>query len=407
MLLASGISLSRGFLLAAVLDPLRFGQYALVVATGTFLSLILSSGLVEGTYKMYPRMWSDARGAQIVENADQRFQSILLRFAFLAVLLTAASAGFGFDILSGFMMACVALSIITTTLFASVNRATTNVVLIANSTLLRATIALVCAAAGAIWFGFHGAIAGEIIGSFAGAWFTRWQCLQEASKLATQNATQPNAPSDTIEGQASSGYLIFLGFLAVAAPTFLDRSFVTWQFGQIAAGTYAFLILFVTAANVLAGVIAQNVGPRLLKMEHSGAELSMQIRYILRWAGFFWCAWATAIIVFYLLATYGPLDGFFRKYAVDGEMISVVFILGCCQLTVLLDYLLMSRNKERFIFVAGISFLTAASFAVCVAIAYDVSLVNFMLLYALAKLVHLGIQVECVRRTRHDMLIKA
>jgi hypothetical protein len=80
-LMATGavVSLTRGFVIAGYLVKADFGLYALCVSVGVFLSSMVSFGLIEATWKTYPRLWSDGFANSVLSDARNRSRQLVVR----------------------------------------------------------------------------------------------------------------------------------------------------------------------------------------------------------------------------------------------------------------------------------------------------------------------------------------
>jgi hypothetical protein len=402
MLVAATISMARGFTVAAVLEPVSFAIYATCVAAGAFGSILLSFGSVEQTIKAYPRMWVAGHRSQVIKNADTIVRALVLRccvlFLPLAVLLPMLM-----DVPPLAMMAilCVAISISCSSVYASIHRATTELRSFSIVTLVRASLSISLALFGAILMSWPGAILGETVAGIASALISRL-CVSNLVEDVRGQASSDALNDTEVFEPRTGGMWLFFGFLGASIPAYLDRSFVAAHFGALAAAKYAFLLLFVTAANVLVGILAQKAGPALVQMERVGRTSAQQGQYLLKWILAFWAGWIAVMLVVYFGLRWGPLAALGMKYEIDGQALSVVAALGLLQVTVLVDFLLISRDRERWVFSASITYLLAALAVSAFTIAFGIPMVTFICLLAGAKLLHLAVQAGFVLRLMRD-----
>lgn len=395
MMLASAITLIRGFAVAAILHQAAFGIYATTVAAGLFASSLLSFGLIERTFKVYPRLLAEYRGMEALTNGGVVSLKLILRFFFLLPLTILSAHLIGLGIVVGASVACVALSTAILSLYASLLRATTDIHSLSVATLYRALSAIGFAVGGAWALGWPGAILGEISAGIIGVFLSRYY-VRRIVRLASKRKGL-STPSDA-SGQHSDakGLWVFFGFLAVAVPGYLDRSFIAATFDAASAGTYAFLLLFVVGANTVVGILVQKAGPTLIHMERSGMTVSQQLRYALRWLSLFWAAWLVGVVLIAVALLGTPLASFAQKYQITFSMLPAVWAMGCLQVTAILDFILLSRDRETALFASSFSYLVVTILICGITFWFRLSLLEFIWLLTAAKLFHFSAQAGAI-----------
>lgn len=384
MALASAISLLRGFALAGLLDAASFGIYATVFAAGTFSSLLVSGGRVELTQKTYPRMWSDGQHAALLGSVDRGARVLVLRAALLASLLAAAAviAGRGDLLAPALAAAVVSWSTASVSIYASAQRASRELRSVGMVTLQRSLAAVVLGCVGA-WLGsWPGAIAGEVVGSLVGVGLSRRWVL----RLARPGSGSELGPT-TAAAQGGKRWL-FAAALSGAVPFYLDRLFVAHRWGAEAVGRYGFLMLFVSGASVVASIVVQKVGPQLVHMSHTGSTLRAQAALATRWIGACLALYLAGMALAGFLLLKLDVGGFATKFALDAPLMAIASVLCCLQLGLIIDWLLISHDRERDMYIATNVYLAAAVVAAALATWFDWSIVELLAALAFAKLGH-------------------
>lgn len=387
---AAVISLLRGFAVAAILPIADFGIYAIVVAIGAFSSNFLGLGRIEDTRKRFPRMFFDGEGGLVPSMADRL--SLLLG----ARALTAVALCTGLSWLSGRLDFVISLAgcglIAFSTGLASVaisaHRATGDYGTLATSTLWRALLALALGLTGAWYGGWFYAIAGEFLGGVLGALISR----SYVGKLVGSTAgVFPMTPESDVTDK--SGFLLFLSFSICAVPFYLDRLFVGHIFGATAAGTYGFLMLFVTGATVVLGIAEQQLGPEIVKLRKESGKLTDQIALALRWILPFQLLMIAGMAIVGVIMFYGPGSFLVAKFSLKPLLIFATTLLCCVQITTTLDWILQSRDREMGALSASILyFLIVAGLAFWVVYA-ELELAQFIFGLAAAKACHIVAQL--------------
>lgn len=402
MALAAGISLLRGFAVAALIETPAFGVYAAVYGVGAFGSILISGGRVELTQKMYPRLWTDGQYAPLLSSADRVASVLALRAAGFAMALAAAAALLGRTGLIGPAVAAAFLSWAMTTLslYSSAHRASRDLSSMGSVTLQRSAAAVALGCIGAWLASWPGALAGEMIGSFIGAGLSRRMVV----RLSASNAGGAPSPAAAAEVARAGERWLFAAGITAAVPVYLDRLFVAHRWGVEAVGRYGFLMLLVTGANVVTGIVAQKVGPQLVHMRRSGAAVGAQVRIAARWIGA--CSGlyllGMALAGFALLQL--ELTNFAVKFDLDAPLLAIAAVLCCLQLAHIVEWFSISHDRERDMYSASNVYLGAAVLAAALAWRLDWSMVEFFAALTLAKAAHvvtlIGFGVRVARRSQ-------
>lgn len=402
MSFAAMIALVRGFIVAGILDLPSFGLYATIVAVGMFSSALVSFGEIERTIKTFPRLWVVERHRRsVVDRADESAWVIILRAATLFVFFLTCTFVDAIRSVAqtGMFVALIALSAALSSLYASAIRATGDVELLARNTFFRALIVLVFGLSGAYYFSWQGAILGEVLATIVGVLITRYSVVEKTISSAKNNGYIRE--NDGVTSPFDSGLWLFFAALLASAPVYLDRAFVASVFGTAMVGTFGFLMLFVTGANTFTGIIAQKVGPQLIKSEYLGESINAQLKFAGRWLALIFTICFAGMIGVTFLLVFGPFKYFFEKFHLDLNLIAAAGMMCTLQVGVILDFIMISRNQERAIFFAACLYLAASGVMVLLVLWLKLSLVNFIWLLVLAKIFHIAAQVGFIGRIWH------
>jgi hypothetical protein len=392
MTLASGFSLARGFFVAGLLDLSSFGLYATIVAMGMFFASLVSFGEIERTIKAFPRLWIECRYNEVIKRTDRSvkklFGRVLLLTSLLLVCILLDRLAYESEI--GLLVIFVALNSATASLYASAIRATGGVDILARNALFRSVIVLTFGLLGAFYFSWKGAILGEAFGYQLGSLVTRFS-LKRKIKLEARNTDNFERSKQAM--LAPDGKLwLFFGALFLAVPTFLDRAFVSLVYDKPTVGTLGFLMLFVTAASTLTGIIAQQAGPQLVKMQHIGERISFQLRYGSRWLLLIWTVLVIGMTITLLVLIYGPARYFFDKFHLDLSLLAATAALCMLQVSVIADFIIISRNKEQAVFFSACCYLLVIGCMAAVVYWSKPPLADFIWLLAFCKGIHVVAQ---------------
>ncbi len=276
MALSSALALLRGFALAGLLTVDGFGRYAMLFAIGTFGASMLSFGLIERSYKRFPRLCADGHLATALAEADKIVtklggRALIVTLVCLATLWLAGRSEWQLAVT---IAAAVALSAAVQSAYVSLQRADGALTAIGIASFGRAAITLAFGACGAFFLGWNGALLGEISGGLLGGWISRSYIK---ASIADDRAVSEKSMDDAPIALEQKELWTFAGFLGAAVPLYLDRTFVTMLLGHQATGTYALLMLFVMGVYTATAIVSQKVGPELVRMQQRGVSGSVQL----------------------------------------------------------------------------------------------------------------------------------
>lgn len=384
---ASALSLARGFVVASLLDAASFGTYAVTVALGAFCSIILSAGRVEQTQKTYPRLWAEGRQREVLKQADRTAWVVVLRAVVLGAILLlgcfVAEAARWIPI--ALATTCLATLTAGVSLYASAHRASLDLGSMSTVGFARAASALICGCYGAWLWSWEGAIAGELVGGAFGTWLSR--------KWVKALAWTPDLPHKEvglpIKFRDRSGTWFFITAITAAVPSYLDRFFVAHHWGNEAAGSYGFLMLFVTGANVVTGILVQKLGPQLVQMAHLGSFVRDQVRLSVAWASAAGVAYFTGMLIstFILFAT--SFNSLAIKFDLEVQSLVLATVLCFLQLGHIIEWVLISRDRESMVSIGSSIYLVAGLALASVSVWLHWSLIEFLRGLVFAKTIHI------------------
>jgi len=394
--IAAGLSLVRGFAAAAILIPVEFGIYALIVAVGSFLSSPLGLGRIEATRKSFPRLFVDGRIDEVV-NITDRVTYILARrvtlatLAALGVSIALGHHGWAFPIV---LMGGVAFALGWNVLLASAQRASPRLYHLGATTLLRAVLALGLGVAGAFQWGWEGIGIAEVVAAMIGNVIAR--LLLRRSFAPRPDGRILPAPVEANTRTGRDGLMLFIAFMALSVPMYLGRAYVAAAFDAFALGQFSFLMLFVTAAATVVSILDQRIGPQLMRLERNGAPYPERLRHLLRWCSLVAAFLAGVMMIGTALILLGPLDIYAGRYALDLSLFLPIILLGVVQISTTFDWMLQSGNQERQILSLSAVFLGVAILGAAAVAGLGWTLAAFIWSLAIAKLLHIGLQLRLI-----------
>lgn len=150
MIFASGLGFLKLLSAAHLLNTADFGHYTTVLGGGMLASSLLSVGLVEGTIKLYPRLWQAGRPEGIRTDSAATGRRLAARFAVASTLLcgSASLMDLGYGPLPFLLGAGVGLGTAFLALQASMIRAVDSASLLQTFSVRRAVVILLAVCMG-------------------------------------------------------------------------------------------------------------------------------------------------------------------------------------------------------------------------------------------------------------------
>lgn len=396
MTAGAGISLLRGFALAEVLEIGHFGWYAATFALATFAASLLALGEIERSFKRFPRLI--ARGEIDIARAEAQKTSvkIVVRAAIIAGFASAALALAGhFDLIIGAILtAGVAASAAIQSCYISLQRSGGRIDLVGLVAFFRPILSLLLAVGGAILAEWEGALLGELIAAGAGAVL----CRRFLAELDTSHGSQGKPTAALAPLAPEREMWLFFGFTLSAIPLYLDRSIVALLYDDQTLGTYAFLMLFVMGAFTFSSVVVQKVGPQLIRMTERGEPVLVQMRRAFLWILIVACTSAGGLSIVAAGIFLGPLDGFALKFQLEPGVFLAAAALASLQVNLVLEWFLIARNGERYVFLGAVGYVMLLAAAVVFAATTHPHLAFFIWALAAAKSGQLAILSFAVAR---------
>lgn len=344
MLVASALGFIKVMALAKLMPPASFGNYGTVVGVSILSATLLSVGMVEGTIKFYPRLWVSGDLGGTRRHAQRIIRVLTVRFAVVIALLCAAAAVFDLGyppwvfLIGGLLGFANSLA----TVMASLIRATGSAPLLQSFSFRRAAIALPLACGLGVTTGWTGAVAGDAAATFLTLLF----CARAVSRQF------PASPGE-VPDDHGGGVRLYIATLFSSSTALADRAIVNLALGPAAAGSYGVIALMVQVGQLTSNIVAQRVGPAVIKAFHGGEAQGTGLR-VLRWPILGIVALGLLLIIAMLgMWKFDFPAGFLASYGIGPLAISLGGGLVALQIFGLIEFLLIARDQERAILLAG------------------------------------------------------
>ena len=363
MLLASALGFIKLLSLAYAMPAYEYGQYVTYFGIAAFSSLLMSFGLTEKTIKDYPRRWVTGQRRMILTDATRIGRILALRFLVAGTVGVALSFFGMMPIMPIVVIWITGLSLCTVllALVGSLYRATGSQKALQNFTCWRSAVVLGVALPAGWLLGWQGAIGGDIVGNLMGIVFSIWQLPQ---LYRDEPCDESSAYAST--SAENSHFQLYLANLAVAPQSMLDRGWVSNAIGPALAGSYGVIMLVPQVAQLLVNVVAQHIGPLVIKLVHlqqHGTSRQSNIGFNAVLLALF----SLALTLATLIAKRLPyLDHLFAKFEISDISLAMAGVIASGQIYCLIEFHLIARDREEDVLAASLAscLIFLGSFAV-------------------------------------------
>lgn len=386
---AAALGLAKLVVVAMVLAAPEFGSYAGAAGGAAIGSALFSFGLIEGTIKRFPRFWSGGERGRIIGAAKWiGLRIVLLTSPILLIGIVIAYIALGLDgLISAIIIALFALVIVLGRVVSAMNQGIGDPSLIWRFSFFRSGAALILTIAGAYFFGWKGAIVGEIVAVLAsnaqGIWLVR-------------HALPLNARSEP----AFADHHLYVSALFTNLAASGDRALVAALAGSASAGSYAFALLFAQIGQVFVNILGQKAGPEIIKAQRAGVSLRPTVALlVIPVLGTLTVATAM-IVAAYLVGYLDAGRALFSKYGIGLAEIAVSCYIAITSLYVIVEYAAVSIDREKYVTLAGASSAIGLIFGAAVAWQQEAGPLAYLFALAFARSLQLAVLLFAVAPKR-------
>lgn len=348
MLLASSLGLIKFLVLAHIMSSVDYGQYVALFGVAAMLSIVMSFGQIEGTTKLYPRWWIEGEAPKILIHARGISLILAKRFS-LAMILALAIVSYGqLSYSFGDIFLIGALGFLTSllALIASLYRAIGSTKALQKFNLYRSSFAFVLSIFGGWTLGWQGALAGDLTSCILIVIYASYQ-VRKLCVLHIQSPVilQSDNESATVVTDSGASHL-YLSNLFISSTTLLDKAWIGAALGATMAGAYSVIALIPMIAQLIVNIVAQYVGPLVIKFAHLKHNDKSRIS-ALRLQAVLLIIFSTLLTVCALFAKRTPyIESFFMKYEISDFSLILAGSLAAMQIYGLIEFHLIAQDRE-------------------------------------------------------------
>lgn len=377
---AAAFGFAKLLVLALVMPAAQFGSYAGAAGAATVVSALLSFGLLEGTIKRFPRYWADGETGMLV--GASKWMSLHVTKLTLAGSLLAVPAGYLIAGMDGVVFTVLAVPLALITLIGRVvsalNLSIGDAGLIWRYSFIRSISAFVLVPLGGYFFGWIGALVGEIAAMalimVQGTWSLRHRLPFGAEPV--------KAPAD---------YNLYTSALLVNIIGSGDRAVVAALAGPAIAGAYAFALMFAQIGQVVVNILAQKTGPQIIKVQRAGASLRPTLRLLSLPATAIVGTSLALLAVAFVGVNFEVGNALLAKYDIDLLDVGIACFISITFLCVVLEYAVVAIDRERVVTLAAWSAAVVLVIGAGTAWTQGAAATGYLLAMAIAKSIQLAI----------------
>lgn len=353
MLLASSLGFLKLIALAFMLDASDYGQYVAIFGLATLAGAIASFGLVERTIKLYPRQWAEGKLSKILDDAKAVLKALLMRFALVAVVgvAIAATGAVPFNWIQVASVCLLGLGSAWLSLFASLYRAAGSRKALQNFSLWRSGLAVLLALIGGWALGWVGALGGDILASV----LTSILAIGSLRKLYAQAKKEIQTLELSGDQINESGHgSLYVANMFTASTTMADRSVIGATLGASAAGAYGVIMLLPQVSQMLVNVVAQYIGPLIIKFAHLRHQDKSRISALGLQTILLGSLAALCVVAALIGKHLTFVDALIAKFFISDISLILAGMIAAGQIYGVIEYHLIAHDGERFVLVASV-----------------------------------------------------
>lgn len=392
MMAATTFGFAKVILMAWVLPEADFGFYISGLGVATFLGIVLSFGRIEATTKIYSILVLQGSRAELLEHIGT-----LSKVLFRRTIIAGAVAAGGISLyppqnLWGFGGAEIALIfalggvLALLALLASVLRALAHLRLLQAFTIARGFFVLLIAVPLATVFPWRIVLLSEGVALLVvTALFWRFVLRCISALRSDTNAARSVAGGDVDQARAEAGgRVIFWANLCAAILPYGGRVLVLALAGPVVAGAFGLITTLVQVGVMLAGALAQKLGPNVIKVVHTQGGVAVLMQLITL-PVFLMASLSILAFVAFTTSLFIPVfASFWAGYGITAPMLGLVALHLFLPSYLFLQFGLIAIDREVDLLWAAV--LAVATFAVgnAVCIFFGFGLFGYMITFFLA-----------------------
>lgn len=393
MVLGSSFTMIKMIVLATIMQANDFGKYITLFGIASISGVVMSVGLIEKTYKAYPRLWVSGAAAEMYQDMMSVSFKIGMRFIVCLPLILIPVAYYQPRMISAFeciLTALLALCVTFGSLLASAFRAFGYKMELPVFTVIRGFCAIVFSVSMVYFHStqsamqiYQIAIFGDIIAAILVLVWGVYRCQPFFNGVIPQ----PSYVDSTRESiNSSSGhYELYVANLLLTSTVTLDRLWIGSALSASIAGAYGVLMLIPIVSQILTNIVVQYVGPLVIKYVHLGHQDKSVVSNLTMQFGILGLICLIGTSTFYALTMLPFLQFFFDKYPLSLMSILFAGILAFGQGYAIVEFHLIARNREKTILISSFVFFVILLFCFSLCTILELSLSWFIASLALAR----------------------
>ena len=171
---------------------------------------------------------------------------------------------------------------------------------------------------------------------------------------------------------------------------YLDKSFVTLNFTELIAAQYALLALFLSISFLLINAISQKVSPEIFKIIELTKNYKLAYNYVFKWSGLFIITWIIISLFLWFFFSSALVPEGLLKYKLTDNLFVVLIFLGSLSVTSLLEFVIISIDKEKKFLKSAFVYLLFLALTAFVTFFFKFQLMSFIWMMVFSRFVYLS-----------------
>lgn len=390
LVLSSVITMSKLILYADHVEPVHFNAYVIALSLGSFLSFVISFGLVESTIKTFARLFAVKKIHSTLGSYRYIVPTFFIRGLFLLFgLVIYVLISDQKSLVWAIGLCLLAITVTMTSLLASMQRSTTKTNLMAGTSLLRAVISTTMIFVGYSFSPTYGAIFGEIFAQLVALLIGFYLLLKSHSvNYCELVSLKIKDISADLKATKSIKFYLFLAYLIMSFPLYLDRFYFELNYSITELAPYSLCAILLSSSYLMYNSLFQRTGPEMIINAKRGTSAAQIL--LLGFRTVFLGAFCLSILFLIIFFAYefGWAVDLVNKYNVTPEMIFLIFLISLTNGTAIFEGAFLSFDKERAFFCSSLLYFLFLGFAIVANFIFEASLIEFLYIYLVVKLLH-------------------
>ena len=242
---------------------------------------------------------------------------------------------------------------------------------------------------------WQGALGGEVIGGILSLILGR----ADIKRLFDHHGAQVAAGPREVEESKTGGSTLYFSNILSTAPFLTDRAMINAALGPATAGSYGVIAMIFQVGVLISNILTQWAGADIIKTAYLGDKRANSHRLIGKYFGLLTAAILVLIFSVLSLKALDLPSGFFIKYNISNLSIILGGVIGMTQIYALLEFLLIAKDRETYVFISSLTGAIAFYSSFGLAWHYGFPLEAFLAFALMARCLHILLLIVLFKKS--------